>query len=70
MTNEQVVDLARNFAREQGYDVARYDTRSIRKGHDWHVEFRPRDPKPRPGDFFSVHVNEQAPSMMRLVPGK
>ena len=70
MTTEQAIDHARNFARAQGYDVAKYDAKAIKRGRDWEVDFRSRDRKPRPGDHFSVHFNEQTPSAMRLVPGK
>jgi hypothetical protein len=70
MTSEQAIERARDFARGQGYDVARYDATAIGRGRDWQVDFRSRDRKPRPGDFFSVYFNEQSPSVMRLVPGK
>ncbi len=67
---EQAIEHARAFARAQGYDVARYDAKAVKKRHEWEVDFRSRDRKPRPGDFFTVFFDEQAPSAMRLVPGK
>ena len=70
MTTEQAIEQARGFARAQGYDVARYDATAAKKGHEWRVDFRSRDSRPRPGDFFLVLIDEQKPSAMRLVPGK
>jgi hypothetical protein len=70
MTTEQAIEQARRFARAHGYDVARYDATAVKKGQEWLVDFRSRESRPRPGDFFSVSFNEQAPSAMRLVPGK
>ena len=70
MTIEQAIALAGDFAREKGYDVARYDPKATAKRHEWQVDFYARDTKARPGDFFSVLFNEQTPTAMRLVPGK
>lgn len=70
MTNQQAIELASTFAREKGYDVARYNPQAIGKGQEWQVDFYASDKKPRPGDFFSVLFNEQTPASMRLVPGK
>jgi hypothetical protein len=70
MKTEQAIELARDFARRQQYDVASYDTKATRRGADWQIDFYPTGRDARPGDFFSVYFNERTPSSMRLVPGK
>jgi hypothetical protein len=70
VTSEQAIELARRFAIDSGVDAAKYDARAAREGTLWTVDFLPKETKPRPGDFFSVHFDERTPSSMRLVPGK
>lgn len=70
MTAEQAIEQASRFARTHGYDVSRYDATATKKGQEWVVDFRSRESRPRPGDFFSVFFDERAPSAMRLAPGK
>jgi len=70
VTTEQAIERARRFAIDSGIDIAKYDARAARKGTLWTVDWLPRETKPRPGDFFSVHFDERTPSSMRLVPGK
>ena len=69
MNAKEVFDVGGRFAQKEGYDINQYKTRTTKKGAEWRIDFLPKGKKPRPGDFFSVYVNDQSKSV-RLVPGK
>jgi hypothetical protein len=69
VTAEQAIDVARDFARGRSYRTAAYDATATKQGAVWRVIFHPKEPKPRPGDFFSVYIDETT-SKVRLVQGK
>lgn len=71
MDRNDVVRLAAAFAEREGCDVARYRAHAELSGDAWMVRFRPVDEaKPRPGDFFVVHVDDRTGSVLRIVHGK
>jgi hypothetical protein len=71
MDRNEAVRLATAFAEGQGQDVARYGTDAAKTDDEWTVRFRPMDEaRPRPGDFFTVHVDDRTGSIVRMVHGK
>jgi hypothetical protein len=66
----EVLELARNYARQQNYDVDKYDANATEEGTRWRIDFHSKERKPVPGDFFSVYVDCQTKSVVRQVPGK
>jgi hypothetical protein len=70
MQTTEALDLACSFARSQGRDPSRYKTRIIAEGKQWRVEFSSLQDKPRPGDFFTIYLDDESKSVVRLVPGK
>lgn len=70
MQEQEALELARSFARNEGRDPDRYHTKAVLEGKQWTVEFLSRQEKPRPGDFFTVHIDDQSQRVERLVPGK
>lgn len=70
MQQQEAIELARSFARSQGRNSDRYNTAAVLEGKQWRVEFLSRQEKPRPGDFFTVYIDDQSRRVERLVPGK
>jgi hypothetical protein len=67
----EAVRLASAFAARQGQDVARYGAYAVKTDEEWTVRFQPLDEaRPRPGDFFTVHVDDRTGSIVRIVQGK
>jgi hypothetical protein len=69
MNAKEVLEVAGKFAQREGYDINQYKIRTTKKGAEWRIDFLPKAKKPRPGDFFSVYVNERSKSA-RLISGK
>lgn len=70
MKESEAVEIASSFARQQGYDTAAYSVRAVRKGELWELHFRSKDEKPRPGDFFTIQVEDKSGTVRRIVHGK
>jgi hypothetical protein len=72
ISGEQAIDAAKQFARDQGRAVDRYDAVAERDGDAWNVRFTPgpSQPKPSPGDFFTVVIDSRGKEKPRLIPGK
>jgi hypothetical protein len=68
MNREEVVTLACNYAEREGYVVGRYDISLEREGSEWHVNFHGK-PKARPGDFFTVLIDDVAQKVKALIAG-
>ena len=68
MTAQEAINLARDFASQQGYDVERYEPTANHSDGEWHVFFLGQDL--RPGNFFSVYVDEASATVRELIPGK
>jgi hypothetical protein len=65
------VELAYRFATQKGYDRAGYKVRASKKNDEWQIFFRRSAfSKARPGDFFTVYVDDKSRSVRRLVEGK
>ena len=62
--------MTSSFAEGKGYDLSKYETLATKEGPVWKVEFYAKGNKPGPGDFFSVYLDENTKSNLRLVPGK
>lgn len=71
MTGKQAVEVASAFAKQKNQDVSQYTSKATKKGALWQVYFqRKSEYKPRPGDFFTVYVDDQSGSAKRIVYGK
>jgi hypothetical protein len=70
MLEAEALKAARDFARNKGRNVSAYETKITRQGVQWQVEFFSVQPKPAPGDFFTVYLDDQSGSVIRLVDGK
>jgi hypothetical protein len=71
MNEAEAVEVASDFAREEGYDIDRYNVEVEKAEGRWEVHFRRKSQdKPRPGDFFTVHVDEESGSVTRAIHGK
>ena len=71
MSEAEAVELATDYARREGYDTGRYDVDAEKKDVRWEIHFRRKsEDKPRPGDFFTVHVEDESGAVQRIVPGK
>lgn len=72
ISREQAVEAAKRFASDQGRAVDRYDAVAEQDGDTWNVQFKPgpSQPKPSPGDFFTVVIDGRGHEQPRLVPGK
>jgi hypothetical protein len=70
MERDQVINLASEYARREGYRVENYEISTNHNKNEWRVFFKSHAAKPSPGDFFTVHVNAASKSAERLVPGK
>jgi hypothetical protein len=68
MTEEEAIEKARDYARRRGYDPAQYEATAENTGGEWHVFFRGKEL--RPGNFFSVFVNDESERVRELAPGK
>ena len=71
MNETEAVELASDFARREGYDPSRYDVEAERQDVRWEIHFRRKsEDKPRPGDFFTVYVDDESGSVQGIVHGK
>jgi hypothetical protein len=70
MERDQVIQLASEYARREGYQAEEYDVSTKHNNDEWQVFFNSHAAKPKPGDFFTVYVNAASKSVERLVPGK
>ncbi len=71
MTEEEAVGVASTFARQKGYDTSQYNIRATKRAAQWDIYFqRKSEHKPRPGDFFTVYVDDQSRAVQRIVQGK
>ena len=68
MTEEEAIKTAREYSRRHGYDPEQYETRAACAEGEWHVFFQGKEL--RPGNFFSVLVDDGSQSVKELVPGK
>lgn len=68
MTVEEVIKIAREYSVRHGYDAEQYEATAERSNDEWHVFFRGKEL--RPGNFFSVFVDDRSQSVRELVPGK
>ncbi|HEX6709752.1 MAG TPA: hypothetical protein VF068_05415 [Rubrobacter sp.] len=71
MSETEAVEVAADYARREGYDTGRYDVEAEKQDVRWEIHFqRKGEDKPRPGDFFTVHVDDVSGSVQRIVHGK
>lgn len=71
MSETEAIERAANSARREGYDTSRYDVEAEKKDARWEIHFRRKsEDKPRPGDFFTVHVDDESGSVRRILHGK
>ena len=71
MTEEEAVGVASEFARQEGYETGRYSIDAETKDGRWEIHFRREsEDKPRPGDFVTVHIDDESRSVTRMIPGK
>lgn len=58
MSEKEAIRLASECARRRRRDTGRYEAAAELDGGEWRVDFRPREAKPDPGDFFTVYVDD------------
>ena len=67
MTKDEAITTATEHATQRGYDCARYEASAEFSDGTWRVSFRGHEL--RPGDFFSVRVDNESGDAT-LFPGK
>jgi len=72
MKEREALEMARNFARDKGYDPAQYDAKVEQTNTGWEFFFRckPENYKPHPGDFFTIGINTASRTVEKFFPGK
>lgn len=72
MEKREVVELASNFAQQRGYDISQYEITAEKIDDEWEVYFQRKSEvyKPRPGDFFTVCIDDKSKSIQQLFEGK
>ncbi len=70
MKETEAVELASNFAQQQGYNVSQYNIRPAKKDTQWEIYFQSKINKPRPGDFFTVYIDDKSRAVQRIIYGK
>ena len=72
MSEGEAVKLASEHARQHGYDPAYYHVLAVRKNGKWEVHFERNGElsKPRPGDFFTIYVDDRTKVVERMIHGK
>mgnify|MGYP001088363460 CR=1 FL=1 len=72
MKATEATELASNFARQKGYDIIQYNIKTAKRGGQWRIFFHRKSGmhRPRPGDFFTVYVDDRSESIRRIVYGK
>jgi hypothetical protein len=69
MTREQLIQLAAEYAKQQGWHVADYTpTNVVTRGKECSVTFTGESKKP--GDHFTVYLECKTGKVLRLVPGR
>lgn len=71
MTEKEAIKHASEYARGHDRDTKHYEASAELSGGEWRVDFRPHgaDVKPRPGDFFTVYVDDESGDA-RMAEGK
>lgn len=71
MEEKKAVELAIKFAEQKGYDTRQYNVTAKKTYNDWEIYFyRKMIYKPRPGDFFTVCIDDMSKSVRRIIKGK
>jgi hypothetical protein len=68
MTEEAAIETAREYAAQRHYDPDEYEASAECNAGQWHVFFRGKEQ--RPGNFFSVFIDDESQTVTELVPGK
>lgn len=68
MTGEEVIKIACEYSLRHGYEPEQYEVTAELANDEWHVFFRGKEL--RPGNFFSVFVDDRSKNVRELVPGK
>lgn len=68
MTEEETIEIARDYAKRHGFDPQQYSAAAERVGDVWHVYFQGEER--RPGNFFYVYIDDVKKKVTELVPGK
>ncbi len=68
MTEDEIIEIASDYSKQHGYDPRLYNAATERVGDVWHVYFQGKEL--RPGNFFSVYVDDVKMRVTELVPGK
>jgi hypothetical protein len=70
MDAAQVIAAAQQKAQEHGYTVSEYRAHAVCEANTWTVDFSSNREKPRPGDFFTVFIDDRTGAVVRFVTGK
>jgi hypothetical protein len=68
MNEKEVIELASDFAEQKGYDISQYNLTAKREKREWIVRFQGKEL--RPGNFFTIYVDDKTKSVKQLFPGK
>ena len=68
MSEDEAIRKASAYAERHGYAPAQYDVSAGYVEGTWRVSFQGREL--RPGNFFTVVVNDASGAVKKLVPGK
>jgi hypothetical protein len=71
MIETEAIELVPNSARRESYDTSRYDVEAEKVHVRWEIHFRREsEDKPRPGDLFTGHVDDESGLVKRIRHGK
>ena len=68
MNAEETIEIASDYSKRHGYDPRQYNATTERVNNEWHVFFQGKEL--RPGNFFSVYIDDEERKVKELVPGK
>lgn len=71
MQQTEAITAATKFAQDRGYDPQQYDVTANKQKLLWKLDFHMKTKtKPRPGDFFTIFVDDRSGAFLRIVYGK
>jgi hypothetical protein len=68
MKEKEAIEIASNYAKQQGYDISQYDITAKHEKGEWVVHFKGK--KPVPGNFFTVYIDDKSKVVKQLFRGK
>jgi len=72
MLEQEAIEIACDFARQNGLDIELYIKRPKKDEGIWNIYFQRKSEKykPAPGDFFNIYIDDLTKEVQKIVHGE